>query len=58
MKMTKLTLARLLVSGAIVGIALGNLLGLDFSGFLPTDLVTSVAGAAGTAVIFKIVHLI
>lgn len=58
MKMTKLTFARLLVSGAIVGIALGNVLGLDFSNVVPTDLVTSFVGAASTAIIFKLVHLI
>lgn len=58
MSTSKLTLGRLLFSGAIVGVAVGNLVGVDLSAYLPTDLVTGAAGAGVTAVALKLVHLL
>lgn len=56
--MSKIALTRLLLSGAIVGVALGNLFGVDLSAYLPTDLVTGVAGASVAAVAMKVVHIL
>lgn len=58
MTTSKITLARLLCSGAIVGIAIGNMFGLDLSSHVPTDVVTGAAGAGATAVALKLVHLL
>ena len=58
MTTSKLTLGRLLFSGAIVGIAVGNLIGIDLSAHLPTDLVTGAAGAGAAAIALKLVHLL
>ncbi|MDD2977890.1 hypothetical protein [Aquabacterium sp.] len=58
MSKSKITLVRLLFSGAIVGVALGNMFGIDLSSYLPTGLVTGAAGAGAAAVALKIVHLL
>lgn len=60
MKLTKLKLARLLLAGAVVGVAIGNLLGVPLPnvGNVPPDLFSGAAGAAMTAVVFKLVHLV
>lgn len=57
MKVSKITLVRMLASGAIVGVAIGNLFGVDLSAHISTDVVTGAAGATVAAVAFKIVHL-
>lgn len=58
MKTSKITLLRLLCSGAIVGIAVGNMLGIDLSAHIPTDMVTGFAGAGAAAIALKLVHIL
>lgn len=59
-----LKITRLLLSGALVGIAMGNILGLDASVLLDLvgdqskELVNAVAGASVTAIVLKAVHMV
>ena len=63
---SKITIVRLIASGAIVGVALGNLVGLDLAGFIPfshisflsNDVLTGAIGAGGAAVALKLVHIL
>jgi len=56
-------IARLVLSGALVGIALGNLLGIDASALVnlgdqSKELLNAMAGASVTAAILKAVHIV
>ena len=55
-KTSKWTIARLIMSGALVGIAVAGLLGVDTSAL--TNAVSGLSGAAVAAVALKLVHMI
>jgi len=55
--LSKITVLRLVASGAFVGVALGNLFGLDLH-IVPTDVASGVAGATVAALALKLVHIL
>lgn len=57
-KLSWLTITRLLACGAILGIALGNIVGIDVSSQVPNDLFTGALGATGAAIALKLVHIL
>lgn len=54
---SKITVLRLIASGAIVGVAVGNLFGLNLH-ILPPDVVSGALGATAAAVALKLVHIL
>lgn len=58
-KMSRLTVARMIASGALLGIVIAGMFGVDVSMNNQVASLTSGAlGAAGSALLLKIVHLI
>lgn len=57
-KMSKLTLARLIASGALLGIVIAGMFGIDLSLSSNASIISGAAGAAGSAMLLKLVHLI
>lgn len=61
---SKLTFLRLVLCGGIVGVSLGNILGLDASLLIPAldsslrEHINAGAGAAITAVVLKVLHVV
>lgn len=56
-------ITRLVLSGALVGIAMGNILGIDASAFVmlgdqSKEFFNALAGAGVTAAILKAVHIV
>lgn len=56
-------IARLVLSGALVGIAVGNILGLDASAIVTfgdqsKEFFNAIAGAGVTAAVLKAVHIV
>lgn len=57
-KMSKLTLARMIASGALLGIVIAGMFGVDLTLNSSASLISGAAGAAGSAMLLKLVHLI
>lgn len=55
-RISKWTIARLVASGALLGVAVAGVLGIDTSGLMNT--IFGVSGAAVAAVALKAVHVI
>lgn len=55
-KTSKWTIARLIASGALLGVAVAGVLGVDTTAFMTT--IFGGAGAAGAAFALKLVHVI
>lgn len=61
---SKLTFLRLVLCGGIVGVSLGNILGIDVSALIPAldsslrEYINAGMGAATTAVVLKALHVV
>lgn len=59
-----LTFMRLVLCGGIVGVSLGNILGIDVSVLMPLldsslrEYINAAVGAATTAVLLKLLHVV
>lgn len=55
---SKLTILRLLASGALLGIVVAGMFGVDLSSSVTPSLMSGILGAGGSAIALKLVHLI
>ncbi len=57
-KKSKLTVLRLLASGALLGLVVASILGVDVSLNSHAGVHSGAVGAAGSALLLKLVHII
>ena len=57
-KKSKLTVLRLLASGALLGLVVASILGVDVSLTSHAGVLSGAVGAAGSALLLKLVHII
>lgn len=55
---SKLTILRLLASGALLGVTIASIFGVDLSSSLIPGAISTTAGAATAAVILKLAHVL
>ncbi len=58
MKMSKLTLIRMLASGALLGVVIAGIFGVDLSSGATPSILSGLLGVGGSAIALKLVHLI
>ncbi|MDA8521352.1 hypothetical protein [Acidovorax sp. NCPPB 4044] len=58
MKLSKITLLRLLASGALLGVIVAGMFGVDLSSGATPSVLSGLLGAGGSAVVLKLVHLL
>lgn len=57
-KLSWLTFMRLLASGALLGVVVAGVFGVDMSSGASPSIVSGLAGATGSALLLKLVHII
>lgn len=55
---SKLTLLRLLASGALLGVVVASMFGVDLTSSVVPGFVSGIFGATGSAVALKLAHLL
>lgn len=55
---SKLTAVRLLASGALLGVTLASIFGVDLNSSFMPGAISSTAGAASAAIILKLAHVL
>lgn len=57
-KISKLTVVRLLASGALMGVVVAGMFGVDLSSGSTPGVLSGLLGVGGSAIALKLVHLI
>jgi len=57
-KLSWITLTRLLASGALLGVVVAGVFGVDMSSGASPSVFSGIAGVTGSALLLKLVHVI